>query len=69
VNDAVLRDRYDVLVVGAGLGWMTAANLLAKRGLSVLMIEQQGKPGGCAGLPRPSAGLIGGSAGQDGGRA
>jgi len=42
----VLRDAYDVIVVGAGLGGMTAASLLAKRGLSVLMIDQQGKPGG-----------------------
>ncbi len=46
VNDTILRDNYDVIVVGAGLGGMTAASLLAKRGLSVLMIEQQGKPGG-----------------------
>ena len=46
VNDTVLRDPYDVIVVGAGLGGMTAASLLAKRGLSVLMIEQQSKPGG-----------------------
>ena len=46
VNDTLLRDTYDVIVVGAGLGGMTAASLLAKRGLSVLMIEQQAKPGG-----------------------
>ncbi|MCX6032166.1 MAG: FAD-dependent oxidoreductase [Chloroflexi bacterium] len=46
INDTLLRDTYDVIVVGAGLGGMTAASLLAKRGLSVLMIEQQGKPGG-----------------------
>lgn len=46
LNDTLLRDTYDVIVVGAGLGGMTAASLLAKRGLSVLMIEQQGKPGG-----------------------
>jgi prolycopene isomerase len=45
-DDFVLRDHYDVIVVGAGLGGMTAASLLAKRGLSVLMIEQQNKPGG-----------------------
>ena len=45
-EDLVLRDHYDVIVVGAGLGGMTAASLLAKRGLSVLMIEQQSKPGG-----------------------
>jgi len=46
IADTVLRDSYDVIVVGAGLGGMTAASLLAKRGLSVLMIEQQNKPGG-----------------------
>ena len=46
LNDAILRNHYDVIVVGAGLGGMTAASLLAKRGLSVLMIEQQNKPGG-----------------------
>jgi prolycopene isomerase len=46
VNNCLLRDRYDVIVVGAGLGGMTAATLLAKRGLAVLMIEQQPKPGG-----------------------
>lgn len=46
LNDTLLRNAYDVIVVGAGLGGMTAASLLAKRGLSVLMIEQQGKPGG-----------------------
>jgi prolycopene isomerase len=46
INDLVLRDSYNVIVVGAGLGGMTAASLLAKRGLSVLMIDQQNKPGG-----------------------
>jgi len=46
LEDAILRDQYDVIVVGAGLGGMAAASLLAKRGLSVLMVEQQGKPGG-----------------------
>ncbi|MEJ5310927.1 MAG: NAD(P)-binding protein [Anaerolineae bacterium] len=46
LEDCVLREHYDVIVVGAGLGGMTAASLLAKRGLSVLMIDQQNKPGG-----------------------
>lgn len=41
-----LRDQYDVIVVGAGLGGMACASLLAKRGVSVLMIDQQDKPGG-----------------------
>ena len=44
--DTLLKEAYDVIVVGAGLGGMTAASLLAKRGLSVLMIDQQNKPGG-----------------------
>jgi phytoene dehydrogenase-like protein len=44
--DKVLKNRFDVIVVGAGLGGMTAASLLAKCGLSVLMIDQQNKPGG-----------------------
>ncbi len=46
LEDAILRDHYDVIVVGAGLGGMTAASLLAKRGVSVLTVEQQDKPGG-----------------------
>lgn len=46
LTDYVLKDQYDVIVVGAGLGGMTSASLLAKRGLSVLMIDQQNKPGG-----------------------
>ena len=46
LTETLLEDAYDVIVVGAGLGGMTAASLLAKRGLSVLMIDQQNKPGG-----------------------
>jgi len=46
LDGTVLQDVYDVIVVGAGMGGMTAASLLAKRGLSVLVIEQQNKPGG-----------------------
>ncbi|HEY9088302.1 MAG TPA: NAD(P)-binding protein [Anaerolineaceae bacterium] len=46
IQDAIFKDRYDVIVIGAGLGGMTAASLLAKRKLSVLMIDQQDKPGG-----------------------
>ncbi|MCP4629193.1 MAG: FAD-dependent oxidoreductase, partial [bacterium] len=42
-----MRDRYDVIVVGAGIGGMTTAAFLAKRGLKVLIIEQHYIPGGC----------------------
>ena len=46
VNEAVLKENYDVIVVGAGLGGFATASLLAKRDVSVLLIEQQAKPGG-----------------------
>jgi phytoene dehydrogenase-like protein len=46
LGDVLLRDRYDVIVAGAGLGGVTAASLLVKRGLVVLLIDQQDKPGG-----------------------
>ena len=46
LQDVLLKDNYDVIVVGAGLGGMAAGSLLAKRGLSVLMVDQQNKPGG-----------------------
>jgi flavin-dependent dehydrogenase len=39
LNDALVSDRYDVVVVGAGIGGLTAAALLGKRGLRTLVIE------------------------------
>ena len=47
LDNSVLRDRYDVVVVGAGIGGLTAAALLAKRDLKVLVVEQHFLPGGC----------------------
>ncbi len=47
LNDGILEDRYEVVVVGAGIGGMTAAALLAKKGVRVLVIEQHYIPGGC----------------------
>lgn len=41
-----IKDSYDVVVIGAGIGGLTAAALLAKRKKSVLVLEQAGKPGG-----------------------
>jgi len=52
LNNALIRDRYDVVVVGAGIGGLTAAALLAKKGIQVLVIEQHYMPGGCCGAIR-----------------
>ena len=43
-----LRERYDVVVIGSGLGGLTAANVLARAGRSVLLLEHHYKLGGLA---------------------
>jgi C-3',4' desaturase CrtD len=44
---------YEVVVVGAGVGGLTAAALLAARGMSVCLLEKEARPGGCvAGLQK-----------------
>lgn len=40
--------KYDVIIVGAGLGGLTAGAKLAKEGKKVLVLEQHDRPGGCA---------------------
>jgi phytoene dehydrogenase-like protein len=39
---------YDVIVIGAGLGGLTAGAKLAREGKKVLVLEQHDRPGGCA---------------------
>lgn len=43
-----VKSRYDVIVIGSGLAGMTAANILARAGRTVLLVEQHYKLGGMA---------------------
>ncbi len=43
-----MGEKLDAIVVGAGLGGLTAALTMAHRGLRVLVLERNGVPGGCA---------------------
>ena len=43
-----VKDYYDVVVVGSGLGGLTGANILAKSGHSVLLLEHHYQFGGLA---------------------
>jgi len=40
--------KYDIIIIGAGLGGLIAGAKLAKEGRKVLVIEQHNRPGGCA---------------------
>lgn len=42
------RDAYDVIVIGAGMGGLSAAALLARAGRSVLLVERHDRVGGYA---------------------
>ena len=66
------QNEYDVVVIGAGIGGLASAALLAKRGYKVLVLEQQSQPGGyCRSLERGdyafSAGVMGITGLWDGG--
>ena len=45
--EPILKDSYEVIVVGTGVGGLSAAAVLADRGLEVLLLEQSYTPGGC----------------------
>ena len=42
------NEQYDAIVIGAGIGGLTAAALLAQQGLSILLLEMHYELGGCA---------------------
>ncbi len=41
-----LKERYDVVIIGAGVSGLTSAALLSRAGLSVLVLELDNRPGG-----------------------
>lgn len=41
-----MSEKYDVVIIGAGIGGLVCGCYLAKAGLKVLIIEQHSKPGG-----------------------
>lgn len=47
-NYRVGKSKSRVIVIGAGIGGLTAGALLARRGYSVLVLDQALVPGGCA---------------------
>ncbi len=43
-----MAEKYDAIVIGAGLGGLSAATMLARNGLGVLLLERHNIPGGYA---------------------
>ncbi len=63
LEEKIIQDKYDIVVVGAGIGGITAGALLAKKGLSVLVVEQHYLPGGaCTSIKRNDVALDAGAA-------
>lgn len=53
ISDYPIRDEYDIIVIGSGLGGLTCGALLAHKGYSVLIVEQFSSYGGvCQGVYR-----------------
>ena len=46
-SEQILKDRYEVIVIGTGIGGLAAASILAHEGLDVLVLERSSQPGGC----------------------
>ena len=42
-----IPENLDAIVIGSGAGALTAANILAKTGQKILVLEQHDQAGGC----------------------
>lgn len=48
-----MKENYDVIVIGSGIGGLSAEGLTAKAGKCVLVVDQRPEPGGvCYGFER-----------------
>lgn len=68
-----MKDKYDVIVIGAGMGGLTSAAWLTHMGMKVLVIEQNIQSGGCCSSYKregynftPAASIITGATKKDG---
>ena len=41
-----IDSKYDVIIIGAGIGGLVCGCYLAKAGMKVLIVEKNAKPGG-----------------------
>lgn len=68
-----MQDKYDVIIIGAGMGGLSCGAWLAHKGMKVLVVEQNVQPGGlCSSYKRngfnftPAASIITGTTKKDG---
>lgn len=47
LSQRVSSHQYDVVIIGAGLGGLVSAAVIAKKGFKVLIVEKNSYPGGC----------------------
>ena len=68
-----MKDKYDVIIIGAGMGGLSCGAWLSHKGMSVLVVEQNVQPGGlCSSYKRngfnftPAASIITGATNKNG---